>query len=119
MNHDRTTTLEVPDCQYEMLEDIAKAGWAAAFPEVASGEVVTRESIDAWLRFMQVAMAEMTNRDFKLARFITVPLDVERLWRAMESAGLGMPYYDADPIQRKDAERVVAEYARLATEGPA
>ena len=41
-------------------------------------------------------------------------LDVERLRQAMNAAGLGMPYIDADTIEVEDAQRVIDEYARLA-----
>lgn len=60
--------IDVPDYQYEMLEEIAKAGWMAAFPEVATGKVVTRKSIDAWFRFMKAATLEMEHRRFAFAR---------------------------------------------------
>ena len=38
--------------------------------------------------------------------------DAARLARAMNAAGLGVPVFDADPIEVEDAERVIAEYER-------
>jgi hypothetical protein len=65
--------LEVPDAQYEMLEDIAHAGWQAAFPDwvdppegMDSAEF--GRAVDAWLAFMEAAALELAKRNWKLAR---------------------------------------------------
>lgn len=62
---------------------------------------------------------ELGLRDASLASAIVTesvtstvpPLDVERLARAMNAVGLGMPYHDADPVSAEDAGRVLAAYA--------
>ncbi len=47
-----------------MLEEIVKAGWTAAFPDVVNETMVA--NIEAWFKFMHAAMLEMTNREIAL-----------------------------------------------------
>lgn len=68
--------LHQPDYQYELFENLARVGWAAAFPEWANPTEDTtpeefRKAFDAWMAFMDNATMEMARQGWKISIPVT------------------------------------------------